>query len=59
MMISETTVQKIGLQVIKTLVVLMIFFGASFILNTSAASSLQKAAAQSLKADEMLKALDI
>lgn len=59
---NEPAIHKFGLQALKTVAVLVLFFGVSFILNVSAANTIQKVATQgqtaNAKADEMLKMID-
>lgn len=62
MKISQIAVHKFGLQTLKTVAVLILFFAVSFILNVSVASTIQKVAAESKAADAktnaMLKMID-
>lgn len=58
---NELFFQRIGLKALKTIVVLLLFFGVSFILNVSSAKSInaiQKISENNQKTDEILKMIE-
>lgn len=54
---SQHTVNQLGLQTIKTIVLLMVFLGLTFLLSNTATSSVEQSLAQYEENAEILKML--